>query len=209
MTLSESQNESSLVDFTSIQSPVETHVWTNATIIQPSEISEDTVKTIIYLTKSDCLFTAFQAMRALSIILTSANHSISHSTWQLFIDTLNSNTHPTMSLSDTDFLMKQCFYKVKKGYWICPICLSSNCSYLEVCDCCNGPHYISLVSQETQPDISYNYLYHAYKKYLLICLLVISYNSEFCKELGVKEIRLALDSMTQDPFLVVVGSRLM
>lgn len=146
-------------------------------------------------------------MRALSTILTST-HSISHDVLQSFINSINrSNT--SSHVMDTDFLMRQGFYKVKKGNWICPVCLNNNHSYFENCDCCNSPHYFSLTSTDDVADSTYKALSDSYKKYLLICLLVLSTNPEFCKEFGKKEIHLALENMVRDPYLIVIGSKLM
>ena len=178
-------------------------------MIKIHEITEETVRILISCIRSTSIFTAFQAMKALSTIFIS-NHSLSHPTLQLFINAINQSIAFQPSFDENDFLIRQCFYNNERNSWICPLCLYNNVVYLDHCYCCNLPRHFSLVSnQQSSSTFSYNYLYNAYHKYLLICLLVISTNSEFVKELGKKEIKLAFDGMLRDDFLIIIGSKLM
>ena len=171
-------------------------------------MNEEIIHLLIQLSKNQSIFTAVQAIRSLSILLSSGQFSISHSTLQYFLETIKSEP-ATMTITDSDFLIKQCFYTTKKGYWICLICLHENCSYLEKCECCTCPHYLSLLSHGSDSDYTYNYLLTAYNKYLLQCVLVLATNPVFCKEMGIKEIQFALEQMNHDPYLVVIGCNLM
>lgn len=197
-----------LTSYPSSTSVTETTIWGTSQSIKPKEMNEEMIRLLIQLSKNQSIFTAVQAVRSLSIILSSGQFSISHSTLHYFLETIKSGP-ASMTITDSDFLIKQCFYTTKKGYWICPICLHDNCSYLEKCENCTCPHYHSLLSHGSDSDYTYNYLQIAYNKYLLQCLLVLATNPAFCKEMGIREIQFALEQMNHDPYLVVIGCNLM